>query len=95
VDVNVSGQTGALALGAYDLKLNFSSGILSTPTVTFGAGLSLGLSGDSVTGISGTNPLNVFEVSLILPLSLLSLNQPDSFKLFTLAVNRIGIGTSS
>lgn len=95
VDVNVSGLTGALALGAYDLNINFSSTILSTPTVAFGTGLSLGLIGGSVTGITGTNPLNIFEVSLVLPSSLLSLNQPDSFRLFTLAFGTIGTGTSA
>ncbi len=94
VDVNISGLTGALTLGAYDLNINFSSTILSTPTVTFGTGLSLGLIGGSTTGVSGTNPRNVFEVSLILPPSLLAANQPDSFRLFTLAFNTLALGTS-
>lgn len=93
VDVNVSALTGALALGAYDLNINFNSAILSTPTVTFGTGLNLGVIANSTTGTLGTNPLNLFEVSLVLPATL-SGSQLDSFKLFTLTFNTLTIGTS-
>jgi hypothetical protein len=93
VDVNVSGLTGALALGAYDLNINYNSAILSTPAVTFGTGLNLGVIADSTTGTLGSNPLNIFEVSLVLPATL-SGSQADSFKLFTVVFNTIGVGTS-
>jgi hypothetical protein len=93
VDVNISGLTGPLALGAYDLNVNFNSSILSLASISFGIGLNLGNPLNSTTGTFGTNPLNVFEVSFVSPATL-SAGQPDSFRLFTLTFNTLSLGTS-
>ncbi len=100
VDVNISGlgAYSSPSLGAFDMDITFDTSILSASGVTFGdpvLGDQLDLFGfGSITGVTGTGPVNIFQLSFDLASDLDTL-QADAFTLATMTFDTIGVGTSA
>ena len=93
VALSISGLTGDLALGTFDLDVTFNPVILSFSGATYGTGLDvLGL-GDIQATTPGSGSVNLFELSLDSPTDLATL-QPDSFLLATLSFDTLAPGIS-
>ena len=96
VNVVISGlDTVSQIVSAFDLNVNYNSGILNATGVSFGSLLGdLGLfeaDGDKVLSTPGV--VDFWEVSYLLDADLAAL-QPDSFTLATLSFQTVGTGTS-
>ncbi len=100
VDVNISGlgDFTSPSLSVFDLDITFDTAILDPIAVSFGdpiLGDQLDLFGfGSITDVTGSGPVNIFELSFDLPGDLDTL-QAGSFTLATLTFDTIAVGTSS
>lgn len=88
-------MTGAApSIGAYHIELSFDSTLLSLSSVSFGAGLDLGVLGSLQNVISTAGAIEIDETSFELESSLNTL-QPGSFTLFTLGFTAGMVGSSN
>lgn len=95
VDLVISGLGNGVApsLGTFDLDIGFNPSTLGFSGATFGNQLDLFGLGDVQLVTPGVGTVNLFELSLELPLDLESL-QADTFTLATLSFNALAIGSS-
>ena len=93
LEIDISGLGNGTALGTYDLTLGFDPTLLSYTSIAFGNQLDLSGTGDIQSVTPGTGTVEVFELSLDSPGSLITL-QASTFVLATLNFDTLATGNS-